>query len=136
MTEKKNPNRRSAQVQIPSFVKSIKEEQDRQLAEIKPTTVLGGEDSGIHAHKLLENPDAHHISALRREMMDYWPNLWQQVGYVMAHKAEDFVAGMNAALDMKLQLDGNKVDATCTAYLNELRRLRGLSGFTTPAQGG
>jgi hypothetical protein len=137
-----HPDRRSVQVQIPSLAKAIKEEEARQLADYKPQTVLGPEDSGSSAHKIGDNPNAHitdkiylfpeSYNALRREISDHWPSLWMLVGWTMAHQAEDFVAVMNDALGMKIQFDGNKVDVTCATYLNELRRLRGLSGFALP----
>lgn len=133
MTKKYNL---SPQVQIPSLVKSMQEESARQLAEIKPQTILAKEDSGPYKHKPVDKdapfsekvylfPESY--NALRAELFLYWPNLWSQVGWAMAFKAEDFVERMNDALEMKLQLDGNKVDATCQAYLNKLRQLRGLS---------
>jgi hypothetical protein len=128
----------SPQVQVPTVAKKILEEEQRQLAEFKPQTVLGREDSGIHAHKPVAADASFHdkiyifpesYNALRQEIYNYWPNLWSQVAWAMAFKAEDFVETMNNALDMKLQFDGNKVDATCQAYLNKLRELRGLSSI-------
>lgn len=121
---------------LPSLEKSLLEEQNRQLAEIKPQTVLSKEDTGQSAHKLVD-PKANFdqkiymfpesYNALREELYNHWPNLWELVSWCMAFQAEDFVAIMNGALDMKLQVDGNKVDATCQAYLDALRAKRGLS---------
>jgi hypothetical protein len=126
----------SPTVQIPSLAKSIQQEQERQLAEIKPQLILSKEDSGISAHrpvgdnaaftdKIYMFPESY--NALRRELHDYWPNLWSAVSWSMAHKAEEFVERMNDALETKVQFDGNKVEATCQHYLNILRALRGLS---------
>lgn len=128
----------SPNIQIPSLAKAIQEESDRQLAEIKPQQIAGPDDAGAHAHGLVA--DSAHITekiylfpesynALRRELHDNWPSLWMLVGWAMAHQAETFVEIMNDALDLKLQLDGNKVGATCHIYLNALRAKRGLSAI-------
>ena len=135
---------KSAQVVSKSTASALIADQENFLDNIKPLTVAGAEDSGVHAHKPLDNPDAAHITekiymfpesfnALRRELSENWPHLWAAVSWPMAFKAEDFVSLMNEALNMRIQFDGNRVDATCTTYLNELRRLRGLSGFTMPS---
>lgn len=131
MSENKSPA-----IHIPDISKALIDEQNRQLAEIKPQTILAEEDSGIHAHGLVD-PNANFdqkiymfpesYNFLRKELHDHWPSLWAAVSWCMAFQAEDFVAIMNEALDMKLQVDGNKVDATCKAYLNKLYELRGLS---------
>lgn len=126
------------QVIIPSLARSLQEEHARQLAAFKPQQDAGPEDTGIHAHGLVA--DSAHITekiylfpesynALRRELHEHWPTLWQLVGWTMAHQAEAFVEIMNDALDLKLQLDGNKVGATCHTYLNALRKKRGLSAI-------
>lgn len=67
------------------------------------------------------------FNALRRELMTYWPHIWQAVGWYMGNNAQEFVHKMNDALDMNIRFDTQKVDAICTAYLNELRSQRGIS---------
>jgi hypothetical protein len=143
-----NPLKRTAispKVQTKTGIKSLLEERMRQDAEIKPMQILEGEDKGVTAHsetpanaefsdKLYFFPESY--NALRTELSTHWPTLWAAVGWNMAFKAEDFIADMNAALELKLQFDSQKVEVTCATYLNELRRLRGLSGFKLPGNGG
>lgn len=66
-------------------------------------------------------------NALRKELMDHWPEIWPHVAWHMAHNGPDFVSIMNAGLEMNVQFDSNKVDATCIAFLNKLREKRGIS---------
>lgn len=66
-------------------------------------------------------------NALRKELMDNWPEIWPLVAWHMAHNGPDFVSIMNAGLQMNVQFDSNKVDATCIAFLNRLREMRGVS---------
>ena len=69
------------------------------------------------------------FNALRRELHDYWPNLWQQVGFVMAFDAVVFIELMDAALDTKTTFDSDKVDGICKKYIDLLRNKRGFSGL-------
>lgn len=77
------------------------------------------------------------FNALRREMEGYWPTLFNQVppgletsiAYDMVFDAPQFVARMNGALDLQLQADSENVDGICKAYLNALRKLRGISSI-------
>jgi hypothetical protein len=129
----------SPKIQIPNLAKAIKGEEEAQLAAFKPVQVPVGEDTGNSAHRMLspeELAKAHitdkifmfpeSYNALRRELVYNFPTLWEVVGWNMAFKAEDFVAQMNDALDLKVQLDGNKIDATCKIFLDALRKKRGL----------
>jgi len=120
---------------VPSTASKLLEEQNRQLAAFKPQTIAGPDDTGSSAHNIVGDkadfskkiylfPESY--NALRRELNDYWPTLWIAVSWAMAHQAEDFVSIMNDALDLKIQFDGNKVDATCKIYLDALRKKRGL----------
>lgn len=62
---------------------------------------------------------------LRREMFENWQtSLWPQVSWCMAYAANLFVERMNEFLDLKVQLDSDRVDYICTVYLNELRKRR------------
>ena len=126
------------QIWTPTLESKMQEEALRQEASFKPQIIAGPDDVGVSAHKPLADADKKHISekfylfpesynALRRELYEHWPALWAGVSWTMAHKAEDFVATMNEALDLKVQFDGNKVGATCSLFLDELRAKRGLS---------
>lgn len=66
-------------------------------------------------------------TALRLELMNHWPEIWPHVAWHMAHNGPDFVSIMNAGFQMNVQFDSNKVDATCIAFLNKLREIRGVS---------
>lgn len=127
----------SPHIQIPSLAKSLAEESARQLAEIKPTNHSLPEDSKQYGHwldggaqknfdeKIYMFPESY--NQLRKELMNYWPALWEAVGWPMAYKAELFVERMNDATSLKLQFDTAKVESTCLAYLNALRTFRGIS---------
>lgn len=64
---------------------------------------------------------------LRKELYENWPTLWKLVGWPMAFAANVFVETMNEALDLRVILDSDRVDAICTEYLQALRKKRGLS---------
>jgi hypothetical protein len=70
------------------------------------------------------------FNALRIELSENWPNLWYQVGYVMAFDSITFIECMDAALDTKTTFDSDKVSAICHKYLNLLRNKRGLSSLS------
>jgi hypothetical protein len=126
---------KSPQVQIPSLEKSLVEEQKRQLAEFKPLDTSLPSDANQHDiadsskknfdQKIYWFPESY--NALRQELVTNWPNLWATVSWNMAYDANEFVQQMNAATGLKLQFDTGKVASICHAFLNELRRLRGLS---------
>ena len=67
------------------------------------------------------------FNQLRIELQQNWPVLWALVQWRMANRAEEFIEHMNQATDLKLVLDGDKVDFICTQYLKKLRQMRGLS---------
>lgn len=69
------------------------------------------------------------FNALRIELNDNWPALWQRVGWCMAFDAITFVESMDAALDLHTTFDSAKVDAICARYLDALRNKRGLSSL-------
>lgn len=66
-------------------------------------------------------------NALRRELHENYPNLFDIVGHAMAFDAVIFIELMDEALDMKTTWDSAKVGAICHRYWNELRAKRGLS---------
>jgi hypothetical protein len=68
-------------------------------------------------------------NALRRELHENWPQLFQQVGWCMAFDAMTFIEMMDFALDTKTTFDSAKVQAICLKYLNLLRAKRGLSAI-------
>lgn len=101
--------------------------------------ISSDKDKGLHHHDMESD---NHISksfdqkiylfppsynALRQELNDHWPTLWQHVQWAMAFAAGLFIERMNDALDLNVQLDSGKVDAICATYLQALRKKRGLS---------
>lgn len=121
------------------LAKKLRQDGDEQVASYKPVQQPGALelDSPVTGHSLVENKQANFdqkiymmpesYNALRRELMQNWPNLWAMAGYYMAFQAEDFIAIMNGATDLKLQFDTQAVDWTCQQYLTKLRQMRGLS---------
>ena len=69
------------------------------------------------------------FNALRRELVENYPTLFDQVGYMMAFDSVSFIETMDAALDTKTTFDSAKVDAICKKYLNLLRNKRGVSSL-------
>jgi hypothetical protein len=70
-------------------------------------------------------PDSY--NELRRELYINWQDtIWPHVSWAMAFAANLFVERMNEFLDLKVQLDSDRVDYICTVYLNELRKRRGF----------
>lgn len=94
-------------------------------------------DKGIYKHKWEPNkvknfdekifmfPESY--NELRKELHNHWPELWAIVSWRMAHRAEEFVEQMNAALDLAVVFDTEAVDFISTTFLNALRKKRGLS---------
>ena len=70
-------------------------------------------------------PDS--FNALRKELSENWPTLFERVGYTMAFDAPVFMEMMDAALNTKTTFDSAKVSAISLKYLNMLRNKRGLS---------
>ena len=73
-------------------------------------------------------------NALRIELFQNWPNLWQAVGYVMAYDGPVFCELMDAALDTKTTFDTATVGGICAKYLDLLRNKRGLSDLHTRSE--
>lgn len=67
-------------------------------------------------------------NALRKELMENWPNLWAIVSWRMAYRAEEFIECMNEALDLQIAFDTTNVAWICDQYLTALRKKRGLNG--------
>jgi hypothetical protein len=74
-------------------------------------------------------------NALRRELEDHWPNLFNSVdpstgtslAWDMVFSAENFIGKMNGALDLAEQYDTGNVAGICKSFLNALRVKRGVS---------
>jgi hypothetical protein len=77
-------------------------------------------------------PDS--FNALRVELHDNWPNLWQAVQYVMAYDGPVFVELMDAALDTRTTFDTATVGGICAKYIDLLRAKRGLSPLHTTSE--
>lgn len=75
-------------------------------------------------------------NALRRELCDNYPHLFDIVGHVMAFDAITFIELMDAALDTKTTWDSAKVGAICHKYWNILRMERGLKDAGPYGDGG
>lgn len=73
-------------------------------------------------------------NALRIELYENWPKLWEVVGYVMAYDGPVFVELMDAALDTRTTFDTATVGGICAKYLDLLRAKRGLSPLHTPSE--
>jgi hypothetical protein len=102
----------------------------REVAEYSP----GPDDPPLPAPV----PDTAHISekvfyfpdsynALRKELFENWPNLWELVGWPMAFDGAMFVELMDDALDTKTTFDTHKVDSLCKKYMDLLYIKRGLT---------
>ena len=94
-------------------------------------------------HKLVD-PNAHisekvylfpdSFNALRIELNDHFPHLFQVVGWPMVNDGIRFIELMDGALDTKTTFDSAKVDAISKKYLDLLRALRGLSPLHTQGE--
>lgn len=74
-------------------------------------------------------------NALRRELMDYWPQFWNtSIQYFMWNNGPMFVETMDKVLDTVTQFDTENVDGICKKFLDELRVKRGLSRLHTHAE--
>lgn len=139
----KNPH---SQVQVSGtkeqeVAKMLAEKQAEEIAAIKPQEIVPGFDSVQHSlpgedptavekpknfdQKIYLFPDEY--IALRKELVEHWPEIWILVGWLMAHNGPQFVDAMNAGLQMNLQFDTHKVGPICKKYLNRLRKQRGVS---------
>lgn len=77
------------------------------------------------ADKIYMFPESY--NALRRELHDNYPHLFEIVGHAMAFDAVMFIEYMDEALGIKTTWDSAKVGAICHRYWNELRMKRGLA---------
>lgn len=130
-----------AQVQVTGdkeveLAKRLILEGDEQVANIKPQQIVEGEDVIQHSdtpedksknfdQKIYMFPESY--NALRKELMEEWPEIWPLVGWYMAFNGPKFVEAMNAGTGLKLQFDSGKVDSICKTYLNFMRKKRGVS---------
>lgn len=137
-THTRNPHQ---QIQVTGtkqeeFVKKLIRAGDEEVANIKPQQIVSGEDDPAlldttdsqkknFDQKIYWFPDSY--NALRRELMEHWPEIWPLVGWYMANNGPQFVEMMNAGCQLKLQFDTNKVESICKTYLNFLRKKRGVS---------
>lgn len=129
-----------AQVQVTGtkeveVAKKLLREGDEQVAAYRPQEIVSGDDDAATLdqtnsdkknfdQKIYMFPESY--NALRKELYEQWPEIWQLVGWVMGNNGPEFVSRMNEGLQMNLQFDTNKVDSICKTYLNRLRKQRGL----------
>jgi hypothetical protein len=131
---------KSAQIQVTGtkdveVAKKLILEGDEQVASYKPQEIVAGDDSAAlldqtnsdkknFDQKIYMFPES--FNALRRELVEHWPEIWPLVAWCMGNNGPEFVSRMNAGLQMNLQFDTNKVESICLTYLNRLRKQRGL----------
>lgn len=145
MTDSNNPKKQQIAESI--RINKILEDADKvRKAGLYNTTVSGapiisGSESDrdekdrrhtFDATRKVEGRDAYYFfpesyNALRKELAEHWPELWATVGWRMANRAEEFVEQMNAALDVAVVFDTEKVDFISSTYLKLLRKKRGVS---------
>jgi hypothetical protein len=136
----KNPNP-SIQVsgdKAAELAKTLREEEQRQLAEHKPLQSAPGPSTEIvqeldrkdkpFDQKIYMFPEE--FNALRRELSEHHPKLWRLVAWHMGNNGPHFVHIMNAVLDMNVQFDTDKVGPICKMFLNRLRKHRGVGEIT------
>lgn len=116
--------------------KKIEEQQAADVADFKPLVSAPGKDDEVQTdvensekknfdQKIYMFPESY--NALRKELVEEWPELWLILSWPMAFDAHQFVILMNDLCNTKIQFDSGKVDATCKFFLNQLRKRRGLS---------
>jgi hypothetical protein len=82
--------------------------------------------------KLYFAPESYH--ALRREMMQNFPEMWKTIGGAMFWEPETFFGYMCQALDIFVQFDTRNVDGMCKKVLDALREKRGLTPLHNPSE--
>lgn len=132
--ENPNPSIQVTKSKEIEAAKKILREGDEQVANIKPQQVVAGEDAVLtdveNSHrknfdeKIYMMPESY--NALRKELVEEWPEIWPLVSYYMAFNAVQFVEAMNVGTGLKVQFDTTKVDSICKTYLNFLRKKRGV----------
>lgn len=98
------------------------------MADFDPTKHdMEGSESKSFDRKVYMMPESY--NALRREMQQNYPTLWEGVGWFMAFDfGGRFVELMDAACDTKTLVMGTDyVDNMCKRWLNALRQKRGVS---------
>jgi hypothetical protein len=133
-------------------MKRLKEKQANEIAKVGRTTLLerdsmgrdiisgtdadrdelryrhdvsGNERQKEFSDKIYMFPESY--NALRRELVEHWPELWALVGWRMANRAEEFVEYMNVACDIHVIFDTEKVDFISKTYLGRLQEMRANS---------
>ena len=140
MSESNKPSNPNPSIQVSGdkqqeLAKLLREEEKRQLAEYKPLQSAPGKSEEVvqdlenkekknFDQKIYMFPESY--NALRKELYENHPTLWQVVGYYMGHNGNLFVHAMNVVLDMNVQFDTDKVDAICKQFLDRLRQHRGV----------
>src|SRR6478752_2174354 len=105
--------------------KVLTEVADTKKAPGDPTKHDPNTDPKAHiSKKVYMFPEAY--NALRKELEDNFPHLYQYVGNDMAFNAQRFIHKMDEALDTVTQFDSGNVDGICKRFLDELRKKRGL----------
>lgn len=110
----------------------VTEELTRPQTPFQPTDE-GDKDKGPYKHELDNKPKnfdqklymfPESYNALRKELVENWPEIWKVVGWFMAHDAPSFVEIMNEATQLRIQFDTDKVSWICDQYWKKLREMR------------
>lgn len=64
------------------------------------------------------------FNALRKELFENWPHLWQISSWYMANRPEEFCSQMNSATDLRIIFDSGAVNWMCDQWLNKLIAMR------------
>lgn len=132
-----NPTVQVSGDKVQELAKKIKLAEDEEVASYKPQLILpetefdkanptdvDNSEKKNFDQKIYYFPESY--NALRKELVEHWPEIWPLVAWTMAFDGPAFVETMNTGLEVKVQFDTHKVDAICSFYLNELRKKRGL----------
>lgn len=134
MSEDNKPRNKVLPTKLPT---AFEHEANLPKAEVHDYSALLPEDNKPGSINKPAAPGAHisdkvywfpeSYNALRKELYENWPAVWETVGWSMAFESTTFVELMDYILLTKTTFDTNKVSAICHKYLNLLRAKRGLA---------
>lgn len=90
-----------------------------------------GEKTKNFDQKVFMFPPA--FNALRAELHNNWPVLWQLCSYRMAYMPEEFAQIMNDATDLRVVFDSGAINWMCEKWLNALisKRMKAQGVWTS-----
>lgn len=123
------------------FSKDLREKLiDKGEANVGAAVLIAPEDQsdkalGFHYHdmdksektknfdqKIYMFPPA--FNALREELHNHWPHLWEVTSWYMANRPEEFCGIMNAATELRVIFDSGAVNWMCDQWLRKLQKMR------------